>query len=83
MWSHLQVRWTVAKKSEKDKEPEDFPEVTTLGLVAHKGAFAVVRVTTQGSRVLSTEVLSGPGAKGSMLLAFQVESQKYVFDKAR
>ncbi len=69
-----------AKKPETklQREEEDLPEVTTLGMVRHKGQYAVVRLVSQGARILSTDVVAGPGDRGSMAVYLQLEVQKYV-----
>lgn len=40
--------------------PEQLPEVTTVGLVAVGARWQVVRVVTQGDRVVSSELLGRP-----------------------
>lgn len=62
-------------------DPEDLPEVLSLGLQKVKGGWCVLLMRSQGWKVLDAEVLSGPEDYAAAATRFRISAIKELFPR--
>jgi hypothetical protein len=60
-------------------DPDDLPEVVSMGLAKAKGGWCVLLIRSQGYNILDTEVLSGPEPRGIAIERYKIESVRQLF----